>query len=171
MSKNKKNKDKDNSKPEGETPTSTTTPRTRQSRGPMAPLQDRLCGKADTVYSMVGDMAKTLAEKGAPRVSIEAASAFVAEVEKWREIFFSLKNSGWAPATVDPKAAIVEGDPIQIRSEYLSKYAFIEGLADGTTKLVAGAVEQMSKLVCQVMLKDESGKFYGYAPRKVLARR
>jgi hypothetical protein len=163
---NKGNKDKDSPAEAG-----TATPRSRKPQAPRGPLPERLCLKADKIYSMVTEISKSLITRGAPKDTSDAASAFVVQVEGWREKLFALKNSGWEPATKAGKAPIVEGDPIEIVAEHQSRYAFIEGLVDGTTKLVAGAVVQVSRLQVEIMLKDTNGKFYGYAPRRFVARR
>ena len=167
-----KDKDKDKSK---EIQSGDTTPvsssRAGRPRGPLPPLAQRMCNTADKVYESVSDLAKTLVTRGAPKPVSDAAAAFVAEVEKWREIFFTLKNSGWEPVASNANAPIVEGDPIQILPEHIGKYAFIVGLSEGSVQLVAGSVDKISKMNTQVMLKDTEGKFYGYAPRKILDRR
>jgi hypothetical protein len=168
MSKNKnKNKDKDVSA-EG---AATTTKAPRKARAPLGPLPERLCEKADKIHAAVSDMAQQLVKRGAPQSAREAALAFVAQVEAWREIFFTLKSSGWEPVAASAKVAIVEGDPIQIVAEHVARYSFIEGLAEGKVQLVAGSVVQTSKLLVEIMLKDTEGKFYGYAPRRFLAHR
>jgi hypothetical protein len=166
MSKNKnKNKDKD-------VPAEGAAPKApRKARAPLGPLPERLCEKADKIHAAASDMAQQLVKRGAPQSAREAALAFVAQVEAWREIFFGLKSTGWEPVSASVKAPIVEGDPIQIVAEHVARYSFIEGLAEGKVQLVAGSVVQTSKLLVEIMLKDTEGKFYGYAPRRFLAHR
>ena len=154
-----------------QTEAGTSAPKTRRASKPRGPLPERLCEKADKVHTMVATMAKELASRGAPQDVRGTTTAFLTQVETWRESFFALKNSGWAPASKAGKVAIVEGDPIKIVDEHASRYTFIPGLAEGTTLLVAGAVVQTSKLQVDIMLKDTEGKFYGYAPRRFIERR
>jgi hypothetical protein len=144
----------------------------RKARSPMGPLPVRLCTKAEKVFALVTEMAKDLASRGGPQQACDAASAFAVQAESWRKVFLDLKDSGWEPVAAGVKQPIVEGDPIKILDEHLGRYQlFIEGLLDGTTQLVAGAVEQVNRMLVQVMLKDTNGKFYGYAPRQFLTRR
>jgi hypothetical protein len=145
--------------------------KTRKPRSPLGPLPVRLCEKADKVYAMVAEMAKQTASRGAPEAVCSVASAFLAQVETWRDVFYGLKTSGWVPSASVAKDAIKEGDLIRILPEHEGRYSFIDGLADGTVKLVAGSVDQVNKMIVQVMLKGEDGKFYGYCPRQYLTRR
>ena len=71
----------------------------RKARSPLGPLPVRLCEKADKVHTMVATMAKELASRGAPQDVRGTTTAFLTQVETWRESFFALKNSGWAPAS------------------------------------------------------------------------
>lgn len=174
MSKNKGNKGKD--KPEGgaSAEAGTSAPKApRKARAPLGPLPVRLCEKSDKVHTMASDVLKQVTSRGAPQSVCEAAKAFLAQVETWRDAFFNLKSSGWEPSSKTVKEPIVEGDPIQIMPEHLARYAFIEGLAEGTTKLVAGSVDAVNKMLVQVMLRGEGegGKFYGYCPRQYLTKR
>jgi hypothetical protein len=164
---NKDNKDRDASS--AEAPAS--TPKTRKPMPPRGPLPERLCNKADKIYSMATEMAKELSSRGAPKEKCDAATAFVVQVEAWREGLFALKSSGWVPSDKAVKSVIVEGDPIKIVDEHLARYSFIEGLAEGKVQLVAGSVVEVNRFQVDVMLKDTEGKFYGYAPRKFLTRR
>jgi len=171
MSKNK-NRGKDKDKDTGTAEAGTSTPKApRKAMPPRGPLRERLCIKADKIYTQVSEIASDLTKRGAPRETCDAATAFVAQVEAWREVLFALKASGWEPSSTAAKAPIVEGDPIKIADEHLARYAFIEGLAEGRVQLVAGAVVEVNRFQTDVMLKDTEGKFYGYAPRKFLARR
>ena len=179
MSKNKGNKGKDKgsaTQPEGGAleEASTSVPRApRKARSPLGPLPVRLCEKADKVHKMASDVVKQVTSRGAPQSVCEAATAFLAQVETWRDVFFSLKTTGWEPSSKTVKEPIVEGDKIQIMPEHLARYSFIEGLAEGNVKLVAGSVEAVNKMLVQVMLKGEGegGKFYGYCPRQYLTKR
>ena len=165
-----KNKNKgSNKEPSGEGTAS--TPKIRKVRGQLAPLPERLCGKARTVLDMATDMAKQLSSRGAPQSACDAAAAFVVQADEWRKIFEGLWSAGWEPSSVSAKAPIVEGDPIKILDEYLARYAFVfEGQPEGSVQLVAGAVVTNGKIV-EVMLRDTNGRFYGYAPRRFLAHR
>jgi hypothetical protein len=169
MSKNKKSRQENASSETGTTATS--APKTRRASKPRGPLAVRLAEKADKVYSMVAATAKELASRGAPQETRGTTMAFLAQVETWRDSIFALKSSGWEPAAKSGKVAIVEGDPIKIVDEHVARYAFIEGLVEGRTLLVAGAVVQVSKLQTDIMLKDTEGKFYGYAPKRFLELR
>ena len=141
-------------------------------RAPRGPLAERLAFKADKVHSLASEIAKVMESRGAPKDNCDAAKAFLGQVEEWREKIFALKSSGWEPSSKSVKVAIVEGDPIQIMSEHLARYGFIDGLVEGRVQLVAGSVVEVSRFQIDVMLKDaETGKFYGYAPRKFLERR
>jgi len=170
MSKKNKGHDKPSTSTEsGTSVTSASKPRAL--RKPRGTLLEQFANKADKVYSMVSEISKELMTRGAPKETCEAATAFLVQVEGWREKIFGLKSSGWEPVSKGVKVPIVEGDPIKIADEHLSRYSFIEGLAEGKVLLVAGSVVEVSRFQVDVMLKDTEGKFYGYAPRKFLAHR
>jgi len=172
MSKKNKGRNASSSGSSAESSETSAAKPTRAPRAPRGTLPERLVGKADKVYSLVSEMGKEMAARGAPKDSSDAVTAFLGQVEVWREKIFALKSSGWVPSEKKGKVAIVEGDPIQIVSEHLARYSFIDGLAEGRVQLVAGAVVQVSRFQIDVMLKDAAdGKFYGYAPRKFLAHR
>jgi len=123
--------------------------------------------KTRKVYAMASDMSKQAASRGAPQATCEAARAFLTQVEAWRETFFALKTSGWEPSATVIKSVIKEGDPIAISPDHVAQYsAFIPGLAEGSVKLVAGSVDQVNKMIVQVMLKGEDGKFYAVAGQR-----
>jgi len=170
-----KGKDKDKSRTSGDeggsAPAPAATAAPRAPRPPLPPLSQRLRDRADKVYDMVAEISKVLADRGAPQEYVDVAAAFVSQVEGWRAMFMPLQLSGWEPFKAGDKVEISEGDKIQILPEHASRYSFIEGLAEGETKLVAGAVDQINKRAVQVMLKSEDGKFYGYAPRQFLTKR
>ena len=146
-------------------------PKTRKPRGLLPPLPQRLCDRASKVCVTAGEISTILAARGAPQEYVEAAATFATSATALKQAMDRLNESGWTPIRTGDKAEIVEGDPIKILDEHIARYFFIDGLAEGRVRLVAGSVDQINKRLAQVMLKDEAGKFYGYCPRQLLSRR
>ena len=98
---------------------------------------ERLVAKSEDMFSLGADIAKMISGRNAPGDVEAVAKSFVSVLEQYHEKFIVLKDSGWAPAEAASKAEIKEGDIVTIVKSALPKYDFIEGLAEGRTKLVA----------------------------------
>ena len=130
-----------------------------------------LVSKADAMYSLGSELAKMLLDRGAPDEITQKSHDFVPVLEKYRELFFALRDSGWTPAEKAPKKDFQEGDRVAVAKAHLSRYDFIAGLAEGTTKLVAAKFVsrgESTKFV-DVLVKDAiTGATYGLIPKSQL---
>lgn len=131
---------------------------------------ERLIGAADTIHAKATMLAAECVRKGVPEETTQVARDFIPVAEKYREVFFGLKASGWAPPANASQVTIAEGDKIAIRQEALADYDYIPGLAEGTTKLIAGPITVAGKHV-KVLLLGEDGHPYGRATRSHLQLR
>ena len=127
---------------------------------------ERLLGKAETLYSTGADIAKMINGRGAPAEIVTVAQEFVGVLEKYRERFFALRNSGWSPPESASKVEIKEGDTVSIKKKFLPKYDYIEGLSEGRTKLVAAKFTPKGGKGIDVLVKDAAtGAPYGLIPK------
>lgn len=132
---------------------------------------ERLVSKVDSMYSLGTELAKLLQDRSAPEEVTQIARDFVPVLEKYRERFFALRDSGWTPAERAPKVDFKEGDRVTVIKAHLPRYDFITGLADGTTKLVAAKFVNRgeSARVIDVLVKDAAtGATYGLIPKSQL---
>ena len=132
---------------------------------------ERLVLKADSMYSLGTELAKMLLDRGAPDDVTQKSHDFVPALEKYRELFFALRDSGWTPPEKAPKKDFQEGDRVMVTKLHLSRYDFIAGRADGTTKLVAAKFVsrgESTKFV-DVLVKDAiTDATYGLIPKSQL---
>jgi hypothetical protein len=131
---------------------------------------ERLIAAADAIYAKATMAAEMCVKKGVPEETTQVARDFIPVAEKYREVFFQLKNSGWTPPANAAQITIAEGDKIAIRQEAMADYDYIPGLAEGKTKLVAGPITVAGKHV-KVLLLGEDGHPYGRATRSHLMLR
>ena len=132
---------------------------------------ERLVFKADAMFSLGTELAKMLLDRGAPDEFTQKSHDFVPALEKYREMFFTLRDSGWVPAEKAPKVDFKEGDRVTVIKAHLPRYDFIIGLSDGTTKLVAAKFVNRgeSARVIDVLVKDAvTGVTYGLIPKSQL---
>jgi len=133
---------------------------------------ERLVLKADSMFSLGTELAKLLQDRSAPDEIVQIARDFVPVLEKYRERFFALRDSGWSPAERAPKVDFQEGDRVAVLKAHLPRYDYIVGLTDGTTKLVAAKFISRgeSAKVIDVLVKDAAtGAAYGLIPKSQLA--
>ena len=133
---------------------------------------ERLVLKADSMFSLGTEVAKLLQDRSAPDEIVHIAREFVPILEKYRERFFALRDSGWVPAEKAPKKDFQAGDRVSVLKAYLPRYDFIAGLAEGTTKLVAERFVSRGKSekFADVVVKDaDTGVVYGLIPKSHLA--
>lgn len=129
----------------------------------------RVLARAEIMYSTGADIAKMIAGRGAPDGIETVAQEFVTILEKYRERFFALRDSGWAPPEAASKADIKEGDTVTIAKKFLAKYDYIEGLAEGRTKLVAAKFTPKGAKGTEVLVKDAATSApYGLIPKSHL---
>ena len=140
-------------------------------RGVRKTYLELLVFKADSMYSLGTELAKMLIDRGAPDDVTQKSHDFVPALEKYRELFFALRDSGWTPPEKAPKKDFQEGDRVMVTKLHLSRYDFIAGLADGTTKLVAAKFVsrgESTKFV-DVLVKDAiTDATYGLIPKSQL---
>jgi hypothetical protein len=132
---------------------------------------ERLLAKADSMVSTGTELAQMLQDRIAPSGIHDKALEFVPVLEKYREMFFALRDSGWVPPEKAPMKDFKEGDRVAIVKAHLPRYDFISGLAEGVTKLeVAKFVPrgEGAKYV-DVLVKDAvTGATYGLVPKSQL---
>lgn len=129
---------------------------------------ERLLGKADVMYSTGTDIAKMIGSRAAPTDIVVVAQDFVGILEKYRERFFALRDSGWSPPEA-AKTDIQEGDTVTIAKKFLARYDYIEGLAEGRTKLVAAKFTPKGSKGIDVLVKDAATSApYGLIPKSHL---
>jgi hypothetical protein len=127
---------------------------------------ERLLGKAEAMYSIGTDIAKMISGRGAPADIVTVAQEFVGVLEKYRRRFLALRDSGWLPPEPASKAEIKEGDAVSIAKKFLPKYDYIEGLAEGRTKLVAAKLTPKGGKGIDVLVKDAATNApYGLIPK------
>jgi hypothetical protein len=131
---------------------------------------ERLIGAADTIHAKATMLAAECVKKGVPEETTQVARDFIPLAEKYREVFFGLKESGWAPPAKASQVTISEGDKIAIRPEAQGLYDYIHNVDGSPIKLVAGQVTVSGKRV-QVLLLGEDGHPYGRATRSHLMLR
>jgi len=131
---------------------------------------ERLVAKAEDMYTTGTEIAKMIGGRGAPTDIETVAREFVPILEKYRERFFALRSSGWAPPETGAKIEIKEGDTVTIAKSAIAKYDFIEGLAEGRTKLVAVKfVPRGEGKIVDVLVKDAvTGAPYGLILKSIL---
>ena len=132
---------------------------------------ERLLAKADSMFSTGTELSKMLLDRGAPDEITQKSHDFVPVLEKYREMFFVLRDSGWVPPEKAPMNDFKEGDRVAIVKAHLPRYDFISGLAEGVTKLVASKFVPRGaggKYV-DVLVKDAvTGATYGLIPKSQL---
>jgi hypothetical protein len=139
---------------------------------PRAPLPERLVDKANRTVALVQDVAKVVADRGAPEEVIDASKVLLDQVTNWARSILDLKDSGWVPTDPSVKLPINEGDPIKIVDDEKGIYSFIPGVLEGTAQLVAGPSIQDGKNQVKILVKDPSnGGVYGYVPKRYLDHR
>ena len=129
---------------------------------------ERLVFKADSMYTYGAELAKMLLDRGAPDEITQKSHDFLPALEKYRELFFALRDSGWAPAEKAPAKGFQEGDRVAVIKAHLPRYDFIAGLAEGTTKLAASKFVARGKSVkvYDVLVTDAiTGVSYGLIPK------
>ena len=161
-----KNKNRSQASSEG----AATAPRSRAAHHHPSFIE-RLIAAADTVHAKASMVVEMCVKKGVPEETTQVARDFIPVAEKYREVFFGLKNSGWNPPAKASLVTIAEGDKIAIRPEAMAEYDYIVGLAEGTTKLVAGPVTVSGKRVQVLLLNELNGHPYGRATRSHLQLR
>ena len=132
---------------------------------------ERLVFKADSMYTHGAELAKMLLDRGAPDEITQKTHDFLPALEKYRELFFALRDSGWVPAEKAPAKGFHEGDRVMVIGKHLPRYDFIAGLAEGTTKLVAAKFVNRgeSAKVVDVLVTDAvTGATYGLIPKSQL---
>jgi len=132
---------------------------------------ERLVFKADSMYTYGAELAKMLLDRGAPDEITQKSHDFLPALEKYRELFFVLRDSGWAPAEKALAKGFQEGEQVTIARKHLARYDFIAGLAEGTTKLVAAKFVNRgeSSRYVDVLVKDAvTGATYGLIPKSQL---
>lgn len=126
---------------------------------------ERLVAKSEDLYSVGAGIAKMIAGRGAPGDVEKVAQEFVGVLEQYRGRFFALRDSGWT-LSEPSKAEIKEGDAVMIMKEFLPKYDYIVGLAEGTTKLVAARVTPKGAKGADVLVTNAvTGAPYGLIPK------
>jgi hypothetical protein len=129
---------------------------------------ERLVFKADSMYTYGAELAKMLLDRGAPDEITQKSHDFLPALEKYRELFFALRDSGWAPAEKAPAKGFQEGDRVAVIKAHLPRYDFIAGLADGSTKLTAMrfiARGKSAKVYDVVVTDATTGVSYGLIPK------
>ena len=132
---------------------------------------ERLLAKADSVFATGSELARMLQDRMAPGDVASKAQEFIPVLEKYREMFFGLRDSGWVPAEKSHKKDFKEGDRVMIVKEHLHRYDFISGLSEGATKLVAAKFVprgEGAKYVDVLVQDAASGATYGLVPKSQL---
>jgi hypothetical protein len=166
MSKGRKNASKENGASVSTSGVAIRRPRIRKT------FLERLVFKADSMYSLGAELAKLLQYRSAPEEVVQIAREFVLVLEKYRERIFALRDSGWAPSEKASKVDFQEGDRVSVLKAHLSRYDFIPGLAEGSTKLMAAKFISRGKSAkfVDVLVSDAStGATYGLIPKSQLA--
>lgn len=139
---------------------------------PRAPLPERMVDKANRAVALVDDVAKVMADRGAPEEVVDASKVLLDQVTNWAKRILDLKDSGWVPTDPSVKLPINEGDAIKIVDDEKGIYSFIPGVLEGTAQLVAGPSIQDGKNQIKILVKDPSnGGVYGYVPKRYLDHR
>ena len=131
----------------------------------------RLIAAADGIFAKATMVEGMCVKKGVPEETTQIARDFIPVAKKYREVFIGLWDSGWTPPAKASLVTIAEGDKIAIRPEAMAEYDYIVGLAEGTTKLVAGPVTVLGKRVQVLLLNELNGHPYGRATRSHLQLR
>jgi hypothetical protein len=127
---------------------------------------ERLLAKADSMFSMGTDLAQMLQDRRAPGEVSGKALEFIPVLEKYREMFFGLRDSGWVPAEKSLKKDFQEGDRVMIVKDHIPRYEYIPGLSEGTTQLVAAKFIPRGGKYVDVLVKDAAtGAAYGLVPK------
>ena len=132
---------------------------------------ERLVFKADSMFSLGTELARMLQDRMAPGDVASKAQEFIPVLEKYREMFFGLRDSGWVPAEKSHKKDFKEGDRVMIVKEHLHRYDFISGLSEGVTKLVAAKFVprgEGAKYVDVLVQDAVTGAAYGLIPKSQL---
>jgi hypothetical protein len=132
---------------------------------------EQLVFKADSMHALGAELAKRLQDRSAPDEIIQMSRDFVPVLEKYRERFFALRDSGWIPAERAPKVDFQEGDRVAVVKAHWPRYDFISGMAEGATKLEAEKFVRRGKSakVIDVLVKDAvTGVTYGLIPKSHL---
>lgn len=150
--------------------TSSDTPTTaegKKERKPMGTVQERLVEKAEYIKSEAILMLKLATGRGAPENIVVTVQQLLTEADMALGAMVALKESTWQPAdkkkTAAPMKTVNKGDKIIILKDYVSKYSYIPGLAEGSASLVAADVQVAGRFT-QVLLKAGES-VYGWAPR------
>ena len=132
---------------------------------------ERLLAKADSMFASGTELAKMLQDRMAPDEITHKAAEFIPVLERYREMFFALRDSGWVPAEKSHRKDFQEGDRVAIVKAHLPRYDFIPGLVEGVTKLVASKFVPRGEggKYVDVLVKDAvTGATYGLVPKSQL---
>jgi len=147
-------------------------------------VAERMRAKAKTACALLEDLAVLAKRTGAPADIVEKASALSTEISELQLSTALLVTSGWQPVKIAALKDLAEGDAITVAPKHRETYSFVPGLADGTVKLVAGAITRSSNgRILRVLLKrpaveadehyakgDVLEAVYGFAPLAHLQR-
>ena len=118
------------------------------------------------MFSMGTDLAQMLQDRRAPGEVSGKALEFIPVLEKYREMFFGLRDSGWVPAEKSLKKDFQEGARVMIVKDHIPRYEYIPGLSEGTTQLVAAKFIPRGGKYVDVLVKDAAtGAAYGLVPK------